>query len=138
MVPKFQVATTCFSRSPPELNLSKLSSSADKATTIIFSKLYYIGNQNSEALLSQDTASKHSNALTFTLFLSEGRAGEAWETSYKMMLFPHTTIKCLPLIPGCSTFTYSFTFNHSLSCDPYDSHNKERLYPQTALTGWDW
>jgi hypothetical protein len=40
MVAKFHVATACFSCSPPDLNLSKLSSPADKATTIIFSKLH--------------------------------------------------------------------------------------------------
>jgi hypothetical protein len=65
--------------------------------------------------LSQATASKHSNAFTFTLLLSEGRAGEAWEPSYKMMLFPFPTIKCLSLLPGLFTFIYSSTFYLSLS-----------------------
>jgi hypothetical protein len=45
--------------------------------------------------LSQATTSNNSNVFTFTLLLSEGRAGEAWEPSYKMMLFPLPTIKCL-------------------------------------------
>jgi hypothetical protein len=36
MVLKFQVATACFSSNPPDFNLSKLSSIAVKATTIIF------------------------------------------------------------------------------------------------------
>jgi hypothetical protein len=57
--------------------------------------------------LSQATASKHSNAFTFTLVLWEGRAGEAWEPSYKMMLFPLPTIKCLSLLPGRFTFINS-------------------------------
>jgi hypothetical protein len=57
------------------------------------------------------------NAFTFTLFLSEGRAGEAWEPSYKMMLFPLPTVKCLSLLPGRFTFIYSSTFYLSL-CEP--------------------
>jgi hypothetical protein len=39
MVPKFQVATACFSCSPPDLNLSKLSSLAGKATKFFFFKI---------------------------------------------------------------------------------------------------
>jgi hypothetical protein len=56
--------------------------------------------------LSEATASKHSTAFTFTLLLSEGRAGEAWEPSYKMMLFlpPHNKV----------SLTYPMTFHFYL------------------------
>jgi hypothetical protein len=64
--------------------------------------------------MSQATDSNHSNAFTFTLLLSEGRAGEAWESSYKIMLFPIPTIKCLSLFSGLFTFIYSSTFYISL------------------------
>jgi hypothetical protein len=65
--------------------------------------------------ISQATASKHSNAFTFMLLLSEGRAGEAWEPSYKIILFPLPTLTCLSLLPGLFTFIYSSTFYLSLS-----------------------
>jgi hypothetical protein len=74
--------------------------------------------------LSQATASKHSDAFTFTLLLSEGRAGEAWEPSYKIMLFPLPTIKRLSLLPGLFTFIYSSTFCFSLSLSLSDSHSQ--------------
>jgi hypothetical protein len=64
---------------------------------------------------SQATAPNHPNAFTFTILLSEGQTGGAWEPSYKMMLFPLPTIKCLSLLPGLFTFIYSSTFYLSLS-----------------------
>jgi hypothetical protein len=44
-------------------------------------------NQNPVRPLSQASASNHSNVFTFTLPLTEGRAGEATEPSNKMSLF---------------------------------------------------
>jgi hypothetical protein len=67
--------------------------------------------------LSQVTTSSPSNAFTFTLLLSEGRADEIWDPSYKMTLFLLPTIKCLSLLPGLFTFIYSPTFSLSLSLE---------------------
>jgi hypothetical protein len=42
----------------------------------------------------------YQNVFSLTLFLSEGRAGVAWEPSNKMMLFlPPLKMKCLSLLP---------------------------------------
>jgi hypothetical protein len=81
----------------------------------VISNTHYVVKGYRDIPLSQATASKHSNALNFTLLLSEGRAGEAWEPYYQMMLFPFPTIKCLSLLPGRFTFVYSSTFSLSLS-----------------------
>jgi hypothetical protein len=83
----------------------RVSALAVKTTKAIFSKLYFDANSEIKILwpLSQATASNHSNAFTSTLLLSEGRAGEAWEPSYKMMLFPLPSIKCLSLLPWLFT-----------------------------------
>jgi hypothetical protein len=43
--------------------------------------------------LSQATASNHANIFTFTLPLSEGRTGEAWEPSNKGCSFSLPAIK---------------------------------------------
>jgi hypothetical protein len=42
-------------------------------------------NYNPALPISQATAYNHQNAFTFILPLSEGREGEAWESSKKMM-----------------------------------------------------
>jgi hypothetical protein len=66
MVPKFQVPTACFSCSPPDLNLSKLSSLADKATKIIFFFQNYTKSEiKIPRPLSQATASNHSKRVHF-------------------------------------------------------------------------
>jgi hypothetical protein len=43
--------------------------------------------------LSESSASYHSNIFTFTVLLSEGRTGEAWESSNKTTLFLSTPNK---------------------------------------------
>jgi hypothetical protein len=148
VVPKFQVATACFSCSPLDLNSSKLSSLAVKATKITFSKLCsspLIQKIKIPRPLSQATASNHPNAFTFTLLLSEGRASEAWEPSNKRCSFSLLTIKCVSLFPGLSLSSSLLLYFLPLSLShthtvylyvPYGSHNKQRLFPQTALTGW--
>jgi hypothetical protein len=103
-----------FSCSPPDSNLSKLSSLSRKATTFIFQN-YTKSKITIPRLLSRATASNHSNAFTFTLLLSKGQAGEAWEPSYKMTFFPLPTIKCLSVFPGLFTCIYSSTFYLYLS-----------------------
>jgi hypothetical protein len=67
MVPKFQVTTACFSRSP------KLRSLAVKITKIVYVSTEF--EIKAPRPLSQATASNHPNAFTFTLLLPEGRAG---------------------------------------------------------------
>jgi hypothetical protein len=37
---------------------------------------------------------------------------------------------------GSKIFEDEFSNNTSTFCVPYDSHNKQRLLPQIALTGW--
>jgi hypothetical protein len=59
--------------------------------------------------LSQATASNHPDAFTFTLLLSEGRAGEAWEPCNKRCSFSLPIIKCLSLFPGGFPFIRSST-----------------------------
>jgi hypothetical protein len=44
--------------------------------------------------------------------------GEAWEPSYKTMLFSLPKIKCLSLFPGFATFIYPFIFYPTLSLFP--------------------
>jgi hypothetical protein len=55
----------------------------------LFSQImqFDVNSEKNPRPLSQATASNHSNVFTFTLLLSEGRAGEAWEPSNKTMLF---------------------------------------------------
>jgi hypothetical protein len=72
-----------------DLTSSKLSSMAAKATKIIFPN--YTSTLIQEIKiprpLPQATAYNHPNILILTLPLSDGRAGEAWELSNKIMLF---------------------------------------------------
>jgi hypothetical protein len=40
-------------------------------------------------------------------------------------------------VPPALTYQHSEYLPHSVYlCDPYGSHNKQRLFPQTALTSW--
>jgi hypothetical protein len=73
MVSKFQVATACFSCSPPDSNASKLSYLAGKATKIIFPNYTsaLIQKIKIPLPLSQATVSDHPNVFSFTLPLSE-------------------------------------------------------------------
>jgi hypothetical protein len=58
----------------------------------------------------------HHNVLTFTLFISEGRAGIAWEPSNKIMLFlPPRKVKCLSLYPLISSLNLLFIHPSHLS-----------------------
>jgi hypothetical protein len=104
MVPKFQVATACFSCSPPNFKLIK---------TIPCCGCHQINCPNyrkcklkirNSGLL--EATSYHLKVFTFTLFWSEGRAGIAWEPSNKLMLFPPPPkLKCLSLLPLYFLFT---------------------------------
>jgi hypothetical protein len=93
MVPKFQVATACFS-CPPDLNSSKWSSTALKVKNY-FSKLYVHTNSEINILpaLSQATAYNHPK------LVSEGRGAEAWESSNKRCFVP-PHIKMSVIFPG--------------------------------------
>jgi hypothetical protein len=94
MVPKFQVATACFSCSPPDLNSSKLRSIAVKITKIIYVNTNF--EIKAPRPLSQATASNHSNAFIFTL---TGRTnGRSLGTFSQTMLFlpPHNKVSLTP------------------------------------------
>jgi hypothetical protein len=86
MVPKFQVATACFSCSPPDLNSSKLRSLAVKITKIIYVNTNF--EIKAPRPLSQATASNHSNASTFTLPLTGRTSGRSLGTFSQTTLFP--------------------------------------------------
>jgi hypothetical protein len=86
MVPKFQVATACFSVVLPILNSSKLPPVVDAAKLIVFQIIDKIIRNSKFRCLSEATPYYH-RVFTFTLFLPEGRAGVAWESYNKMMLF---------------------------------------------------
>jgi hypothetical protein len=108
MVPKFQVATACFSCNPPDLNSSKLHSLAVKFTKIIYVNTNF--EIKAPRSLSQATVSNHHNVFTFTLLLSEGRAGEAWEPSHNRCSF-----SLLPRTFSFSPTLLLFSFYLSLS-----------------------
>jgi hypothetical protein len=76
--------------------LKSVNPNAVKATKLFYQIIEFdikSENQNS-AELFQVTACNHSNVLTFTLLLSEGRAGEAWEPFKETTLFraPHNKV----------------------------------------------
>jgi hypothetical protein len=109
MVHKFQVAAVYFSCSRPYLNFSKFSSLAVKATETIFPNYTSTLIQKIEIprSLSQATDYNPHDVFTFTLPLSEGRAGEAWELSNKMKFFFLTQNKVsltFSIIVALSTF----------------------------------
>jgi hypothetical protein len=88
MVPKCQVPTACFSCSPPDFKLIKITPCCGCRR---FNCFFLISIKQSEiqnsAVLSEATPYHH-NIFTFTLFLPEGRAGVAWEPSNKMLFLP--------------------------------------------------
>jgi hypothetical protein len=107
MVLKFQAATSCFSCSSPDLNSIELSPSAVKVTKVFLYKL------NNSTLIQKikiphpclELVSNHSAVFIFTLPLSQGQAGEAWEPSNETTFFlsPHKPL------PWHSLSSYSFS-----------------------------
>jgi hypothetical protein len=94
MVPRFQVATACFSCSSPNFKLIKITPCCG-CRRFVF-KIIYKTIRNSKFFCLSEATPCHHNVFTFTLFLPEGRAGVAWEPCNKMMLFfPPRKIKCL-------------------------------------------
>jgi hypothetical protein len=85
MVPKFHVATACFSCSPPNFKLIKIIPCCGCRRFVfqIIDKTI----RNSKFRCPSEATPYHHNVFTFTLFLPERRPGVAWEPSNKMMLF---------------------------------------------------
>jgi hypothetical protein len=66
----------------------------------------------------------------------------------KQLLFSHTALTSWALLRRRNVFPVRYDLNsyilfrtlhsaHTMHlCVPYGSHNKQRLFPQTALTGW--
>jgi hypothetical protein len=114
MVPKFQVATACFSRSPPNFKLIKITPCCG-CRRFVFQIIDKTIRNSKFRCLSEATP-YHYNVFTFTLFLPEGRAGVAWEPSNKMMLFlPRRKVKCLSLHPLISSLNLLFIYPSHLS-----------------------
>jgi hypothetical protein len=86
---KFQVATVCFSCSPPYINSSKWSPCC-KATKLLFKLFQHFSNdswkQNSDVSI-QSFTTHHPNVFTLIPSLSERRAGIAW-VPYMMFFLP--------------------------------------------------
>jgi hypothetical protein len=84
MVPKFPVATACFSCSPPDLDPSNSHLTSRHAT-----KLFVYPNYLPENKIS---SMYHTNVFTFILHLPK-RKSKAWEPSNKLMLlFPPNSV----------------------------------------------
>jgi hypothetical protein len=101
----------------PILNSSKLPPVVDAAVLLVFQIIdKVIKNLKLRCLF--ETTSYYHNVFTSTLSLSEGRAGIAWETSNKMMLFlPPRKVKCLYFTPGFPLCIY-FPSILPISCIP--------------------
>jgi hypothetical protein len=114
MVPKFQVATACFSCNPPNFKLIKITPCC-RCCRFVFQIIDKTIRNSKFRSLSEATPYHH-NVFTFTLFLPQGRAGVAWEPSNKMMLFlPPRKIKCLSLHPLISSLNLLFIYPSHLS-----------------------
>jgi hypothetical protein len=89
MIPKFNVATACFSCSPSDLNWWRVNQFPARATEEFFQIMQstIIKKIKTPRPLTQVTTSKPSTSGTLTLSLSEGRRGQAWKPPHKMMLF---------------------------------------------------
>jgi hypothetical protein len=73
-----------------------------------------------------EATSYYRNVFTFTLFLSAGRAGEAWEPSNKIMLFlPLWKIKCLSPLTLISSLHLLFIYPSSLSLSSASKGQKQ-------------
>jgi hypothetical protein len=68
-----QVAIACFSCSPPDFKLIKLSPVVDAAKLLVFQIINKV-IRNSKFRCLFETTSFYHNVFTFTLFLSEGQA----------------------------------------------------------------
>jgi hypothetical protein len=117
MVPKFQVATACFSCSPSDFKLIKITPRCGCRRRNCFPN-YRQNNQKFKIPLSVclKPPPYYNNVFTITLFPPEGRAGVAWEPSNKMMLFlPPRKIKCLSLHLLISSLNLLFIYPSQLS-----------------------
>jgi hypothetical protein len=114
MVPKFQVATACFSCSPPNFKLIKITPYYGCRLFNCFPNYRY--NKKFKIPLSEATPYYH-NVLTFTLFLPEGRACVAWEPSKNNVLSPPPPrkMKCHSLHPLISSLNLFFIYPSHLS-----------------------
>jgi hypothetical protein len=72
--------------------------------------------------------------------LSTQRRGDNLKTAYvqiiyKVILFPQSTV--VTMRTNYFSIKTTLHFAHTVYlCVPYGSHNKQRLFPQTPLTGW--
>jgi hypothetical protein len=104
IVPKFQVATVCLSRSPPDLNSSKIPPSCRGHQIIWFSNVSispYINQTIKIPLsLSQAYIPGHSVIFMFVLSLSEHPAGDYRKSSNQVIHFstPEEKMTLLPII----------------------------------------
>jgi hypothetical protein len=106
--------TVCFSRSPPKLNLSKLSSIAIKATKTFFFLNYalyhWFRKPKFRGPLSQASAFNHPNVLTSILVHIRKASGQRLGTfEQNGARFSLTTVKCPSLSSWLITFTCSST-----------------------------
>jgi hypothetical protein len=115
MVPKFQVATACFSCSPPDFKLIKITPCCG-CRRFIFQIIHKTIRNSKFRCLSEATPYHH-NVFAFTLFLPKGLAGVAWDPSNKMMLClpPPWKIKCLSLHHLISSLNLLFIYPSHLS-----------------------
>jgi hypothetical protein len=108
MVSKFQVATACFSCSPPKVNSSELPLALGPRNYLTFQIISTFSNESWNQILpslSQASTTHHLNVFISILSLSEGRASIAWVPSNKMFFLPLSDIKRLSLSPSCFFFT---------------------------------
>jgi hypothetical protein len=82
MLPKFQVATACFSCSPPNVNSSKSLLAVGPGNYLTFQITPKFSNEKIKILfsLSHAFAARHPNVFTQILSLLEGRVGITWES----------------------------------------------------------
>jgi hypothetical protein len=80
---QFQVATACFSCSPPNFKLIKIAPCCGCRRFNCFFKLSIKQSEIQNSAVCLKPPPYHHNVFTFTLFLPEGRAGVAWEASNK-------------------------------------------------------
>jgi hypothetical protein len=55
---------------------------------------------------------------------------------YYWLFIPEVLNSLNPSVPPASTHQTPHSAHTMYLCVPYGSHNKQRLFPQTALTGW--
>jgi hypothetical protein len=144
MVPKFQVATACFSCRPPNFKLIKITPCCGCRRFVfqIIDKTI----RNSKLRCLSEATPYHRNVFTSTLFLPEGRASVAWEPSNKMMLFlSPRKINFLSLHPLISSLNLLFGFKglKVLSSRQWRlksgwAENRVMRSPIPQTTTWSW